>query len=246
MKKSIDNDNLDKYDFIDDHFAEPPKGVFDNIKNIFPIIGCIFNDNDDFSLGTGFFINENGYFITAAHVLKNKELFYKALISDVKYDFEVIYFEYTETSNQSPLICLDFAICKIIDFQLNIAINFYLNSEPLVNQVVKFSGYMRINQPHKVAEIEVFSEKSVYLYKLTSNDMKYDKPYREKTTNGEQLIDNRLICKNTRSFKIKEYHGMSGGPVYTDNCVLGMLISDSYILSEYIVEKLSELKIYFK
>ncbi len=233
-------------EILDNKYQEPPTGVFDNIENIFPIIGFECNREDDFSSGTGFFINEKGYFITAAHVLKNKKQIYKVLIEDVKYDFEVIFIEYIDSNKQTPPICRDLAICKILNYHFNITLNYSFNSNFLVDKSVFFSGYRRINQPCKVDEIEVFHKKFVYLYKLTSNDLKSDSPIRAKTNNGEEFLDNRLICKNTRSLNIKEYHGMSGGPVYSEKSVFGMLISDSYILSDYIVEKLNELEIDYK
>jgi hypothetical protein len=233
-------------ELLDDEFCEPPKGVFDNVENIFPIIGCECNIVDDFSLGTGFFINETGYFLTAAHVLKNKKRSYKALINDEKYDFEVVYIEYIVSSKQVPPICRDLAICKISNFKKDISISYLFNSDFLVNQTVFFSGYRLINTPCKIDELEVLGKKFVYLYKLKSKDLKHESAIRITSISGNDILDNRLICSNTRSLNIEELHGMSGGPVYYEKSVFGMLIGDCYILSEYIVEKLNELKIDYK
>ena len=80
-------------ELLDDEFREQSIGVFDNIENIFPIIGYEYNKIEEASLGTGFFINGNGIFLTAAHVLKNKEKYSYALINNEKYDIEIIFIE---------------------------------------------------------------------------------------------------------------------------------------------------------
>lgn len=234
-------------EMLDDEFKEAPIGVFDNIENIFPIIGCECNNIKEDSLGTGFFINDVGVFLTAGHVLKDKSKSYYAIIKNEKYKFKVLFSEYPDNGNQEPPNCCDLAICQIIGLKLNIPIVYSFVCNSLEDKKIFYSGYQGKNSQNIISSVETFNKYHAYLYKFSDNDEKLNDAERKLIVNGIEFFDKRAICDNVKSFKCKrKVNGMSGGPVYYDKNVFGMLIGDSYILSEYIVEKLNELKIDYK
>lgn len=233
---------MDFDEMLDIEFQEQPTGVFDNVENVFPIIGCECNKIKEDSLGTGFFIKDDGVFLTAGHVLKDKSKSYFAIIKNEKYEFKVLFFEYPDSDNQETPICLDLAICQIIGLKINIPIvySFFCNS--LEDKKVFYSGYQGKNSQNIISSVETFNKYHAYLYKFSDNDKKLNSTDSKIIVNG--ISDKRPICDNVKSLTNKrEVKGMSGGPVYSEKNVFGMLIGDSYILSEYIVGKLNELKI---
>lgn len=82
MKKA---DNMDLDDDLMDIFEDnsnekPEKQNFENW--VFPIIGRISSVDKIYSNGTGFFINNEGFFVTAGHVIENQTLAYKVFLND--------------------------------------------------------------------------------------------------------------------------------------------------------------------
>ncbi len=236
---------MNEYDFIDKEFCNPQIGVFDNIEKLFPIIGRTHESYDDFSLGTGFLINEDGYFFTAGHVIYDTSRSYFIIVKDHHYKFEVVFLEHEEHSNLGNTICRDLAICKIIglDFKIPVDYSFSLDCD---DKKVYYSGFQLKSSPTKIATIEITSSVYAYLYKLMDEDIKTCKPKKYVKTYNVDYTDYRPMCQNVKSFKTeKVVKGMSGGPVYSNTRVFGMLISNCYILSEYLVGKLYEYKIQY-
>lgn len=238
---------MDDYDFIDEKFNEPPKGVFDNTENVFPIIGFGNDEPNDFSLGTGFFINENGYFLTAGHVVIDKTKSYFAIINKERYKFEIVFIEYVDKEKQDVPICRDLAICRLIDLNSTIPedYSFIFNSDE--DKIVFYSGYQMKSLPSRITYVEIDDEKKVSLYKLKDKDIKLKEQQRKILVCNGEFSDKRPICDNVKSLKEERIvKGMSGAPIYFEKSVFGMLIGDCYILSEYIVEKLNKYKIQYK
>jgi len=139
------------------------------------------------------------------------------------------------------------AICQIIDLKKIIPVVYSFSCNSLKNKKVFHSGYQGKNSQNIIASVEVFDKSYVYLYKFSDNDIKLNTAESKAIVNGIEISDKRSICENVKSLINKrKVNGMSGGPVYSEKSVFGMLISDSYILSEYIIEKLNELKIDYK
>ena len=108
-----------------------------------------------------------------------------------------------------------------------------------------YSGFMRRNSPNIIDAVRVFDNRYAYLYKFIDKDVKLNSVERMVFVNGEGISDKRPICDNVKSLtSAREVKGISGGPVYYGKSVYGMLIGDSYILSEYIIEKLNKLNIH--
>lgn len=234
---------------MDDFFNEDLFDEDQNLKNdeikleewIFPIIGRSCGETNTVSLGTGFFINNEGYFVTAGHVLKKIEQIYKAVIDDNEYDFELIFIEYMIKESQNPPICKDLAICKLKN-KIKKEISYVLDSNFSSGKILTLDGFSKQNYPGRATIGAQRTNQHFYRWVATAQDIKKQDPGEIKNTD----IDKRPYCKNTRSLVVKrELNGLSGGPVYDNTSIYGMLISNEYILSEYIIEKLDQLKIPF-
>lgn len=237
--------NINDVDFGHDIFDELPQKL-DKAKLedwIFPIIGRSHEKSEGFSNGTGYFINCDGYFVTAGHVMEDNEKTYKAIIRDKEYDVELLFIEYVDLEDQKPPFCKDLAIGKI-DFRIERELTYFFGNDSLDGNELNFSGYKQ--EPPRV----ILDRKPVYFFSFKANDEKLEEVKRKENENGTDIIsDKRPVCKNTRSLKLKEgtlYRGMSGGPVYKDNCIYGLFIGNEYILAKYITEKLNQLGISFK
>lgn len=206
---------------------------------VFPILGYKGNDPNHSEYGTGFFVNNNGYFITAGHVLKNNDLCYKAQIAGQLLDIEVVYFEHISKNDQRPPICKDFAICRM-NYRPNII--FKLIQQQVITGKVNISGCTIT--PLSKLTINPVKNGNFYINMICAGAEKVNSP----RDLPENSLDYRPICENTMSLKLQEgihYNGLSGGPVYFENTILGMFIGFEYIQSNYIVEKLDQFKIPF-
>jgi len=208
----------------------------EDLNWIFPIIGKRTSESNYFANGTGFFVNNDGYFVTAGHVLKESELAYFAIINDQELEFKILFLEYLNVDSQDGIICRDLAVCKL-DFQSDY--HNLLNEKDTNNSFLKITGYKREQQGRLT--INPIKQGDYYLHTYQTKighsgiDIKLRFPK-----------DNRYMCRNTNSLIIEDglrYGGLSGGPVYLGLNICGMLISNEYILSSYILSKLDELGI---
>jgi hypothetical protein len=230
--------NID--DLYSDIWDVEPSGIDNNSAEdekfwIFPIIGNEYIGSDNCNNGTGFFVNNDGYFITAGHVLKSDELTYKAIIDNKEFGFIILFKEYLGVCDQKLPICKDIAICKI---EIKLNIEYFLSTSYPKNKTLHFSGYSK--NPIGTA-INPTTQSDLYLNHCQSMDAKATK---SRIIAGDE--DCRPICDNTRSLNLENeirYNGISGGPVYLGKSIYGMMIGKEYILSEYITQKLIELKI---
>lgn len=231
--------NID--DLYSDIWDDEPSGINNNSAEdekhwIFPIISKEYNNSDNYDNGTGFFVNNDGYFITAGHVLKKSELKYKAIINNKEFDFNVLFSEYLNICEQKLPICKDLAICKI-DIKSNIY--HFLSSNYPCKETIHISGYSK-RIIHGIS-INPIKQRDLYLNHCQAKDAKATS-----SRITDSCDDCRPICDNTRSLDLEneiQYNGLSGGPVYLGKSIYGMLIGKEYISSEYITHKLRELKI---
>jgi hypothetical protein len=204
---------------------------------IFPIISLKENGSIQYE-GTGFFVNNIGYFVTAGHVLNKKDSLFKAIVNGDEFEFEILHFE---NENKTPPICEDLAICSIKNFSIKLNLEHTLSDVIICNEVLTFSGYSnKINLDQIKKKVWIDANSSVNFYVNEAID--------EKRSNSKRscggISDLRYSCKNVRSLNINDhYFGLSGCPVYKNKIVYGLLISDDYILSKYIIEKLNALEI---
>jgi hypothetical protein len=234
MKIDDLDDELDIFD--DNHTAENSLEIN---EWVFPIIGYKFGNNILSEYGTGFFVNNEGYFITAGHVLQNNDLYFKAQIDGQLIDFEIVHIEYISKNEQRPPICKDFAICKM---NFNSKFNCKLIQTYLEDGKISISGCTV--KPVSKLTISPIKNGDFYISMVKIKNEKLNSPRKL----PEKELDYRPICKNTMSLILPEeihYDGMSGGPVYRANNIYGMFIGIEYIQTEYIIEKLNQFKIPF-
>ena len=222
--EELTNDN------IDDELNEPDLNtnlqVFDWL---FPIKGYDCNDNFKDG-GTGFLINNDGVFVTAAHNLLNRNLKYVAIKNDEDLEFSICFIEYVDRKYRDNICCKDLAICKI---KKSIDLIPMLKFKEFQHIKVKIRGFKRDPQQFGLTYI-TFGK--LYLHEYCFDSFK-------ETSNTSSNYDK---SKNVASLELnpgKEYHGLSGGPVFDENNIYGMLIGKDYILSNYIISKLNELGI---
>lgn len=212
---------------------------------VFPIISRKFGESNLASFGTGFFINNEGHFITAGHVLGDSNKAYKAFINEKEYDFEILHIENTK---KEPPICEDLAICIITNLESKTKYEHAFVENNINGENLYFSGYS-LSKIFGCLIRTIWISENEILYLLTPNahDEKiFEATRKVQIVGGEIIVDLRPICENVRSLVLKrDFNGLSGGPVYKDKSIYGMLIGKEYILSDYIVEKLKQFNIKF-
>lgn len=212
---------------------------------VFPVFSREFGECNLASFGTGFFINNEGHFITAGHVLSENNKAYNAFINGKEYDFEILHIE---NEKKEPPICEDLAICIIRNME-SIAKYDYAFVENRINgENLSFSGYsLRKYIGCSKRTICINENEPLHLLTPNANDAKIEVPTRNvQIVGGQIIVDLRPICENVRSLVFnRDFKGLSGGPVYKGKSIYGMLIGKEYILSDYIVKKLKQLNIQF-
>ena len=209
---------------------------------VFPIIGRKFGENTIASFGTGFFINNDGYFITAGHVLRDNENSYKVLFKENEYDFRIM--PYDNEINES-LICVDFAIGMITNLWHKVKVECCFTESYNCGEILSFAGYSLNKIWGCLIQTISIEAHELHLLSPQAKNEKVLEPTRKvKIVGGDEIVDKRPMCKNVFSLVFnKDFPGLSGGPVFKGKNIYGMLIGREYILSDYIVEKLEQLKI---
>jgi hypothetical protein len=226
-------------------------------KSIFSILAYEKDKDDTADNGTGFFINSEGYFITAGHVINNVELKYYANINDELYPIKEIYREYIDQTLQKAPIFKDLFIGKveytpsaynICEFSDAIEINEYylacgFTSRNLIPQIKKPITFDELFEDDDlVSEDTSYNVKSKYknlnFYEI---EVQYYKSFIYRVFGGDiQYFENGL----TVDMKKIIIAGMSGGPLMKENKVRGMVFArDNCISAAYIMSKLNELSI---
>jgi hypothetical protein len=223
-------------------FGDNPIPQYENNNNevylkwLFPIVAKKSSEQTGFSKGTGFFVNNDGYFVTAGHVLKKSELAYFAIINNQEIEFKILYLEYLNIESQDGIVCRDLAICKL-DLQSNY--KNYLCEEDSNTSSLDVSGYKSQHQGRLA--INPIKQREYYLHTYSAKIELSKVEIKLKFTK-----DTRYKCTNTNSLTFDDglkYNGLSGGPVYLGKKIYGLLISNEYVLSSYIISKLDELGI---
>lgn len=219
-------------DFILDWNDEIQPEEFSPSDWIFPIIGKTKETTIVLETATGFYINNDGYFITAGHVLKNKELDFYAVIEEVEHSFLIIHEEHLEINDQKD-ICLDLAICKL-NLQVKMENKFCIDAPSV--KMVSVSGYKR--NPQSRISIQPIKQAGLYFHTYSLEKGLSNIDLKQKYSK-----DIRYSCSNTNSLKLSDgvkFDGLSGGPVYLGKHIYGMLIGSEYICADYILSKLEE------
>lgn len=211
---------------------------------IFPILVYDSEGKNQVDTGTGFFINEMGYFVSAGHVFKNSKEKFFAEVGDLKLPIKIVYKEYLERDDQKTGEYRDLMFGKIIHELAGIApLSLASNIASCQSFIAKGYSKQIINEPNTT--IEELWEDDVDSF---SNELRYyELPFRFMDNhiyfNPDQIFMNGF-CINMKG---QNMYGMSGGPVICNDLVSGVLVTtDNCVGSTYIMSKLKDLNIYFK
>lgn len=183
------------------------------------------NENDVVDLGTGFFIDSNGHFLTAGHVIK----YYKTnkiigVYNGKIYAIEILFCNYPNHNRHKEKI-RDFAIGKI---NIKDITPFKISHKPefITGESIAIQGYssdineentnIKVNQ-YKLTIIPCVLFNRLYvLPKRKFNDEEYG---------GE--IGNAFVISFKEEYQVYP-SGMSGGPILNQmNEVIGIFVSGS-------------------
>jgi hypothetical protein len=200
------------------------------IKQIFPILGFLPSDKSQStlkSLGTGFFINNKGNFLTVAHNFKKikdierkEEIEHKhfAFIEQKLMDLEILYSEYNRDVDQKN-VYKDLAIGKL---KVNNEFKVY-KPKSIDQKVLAGFSIRKLNYP-MIEEI-TFKEHTIFLYEIPIS------------STGNDLIYNNVKLdsfKNVLFFEPSDdFYGLSGCPVFYINEIIGILSSKCFITQNY-------------
>ncbi|RKU69573.1 hypothetical protein DWW91_11295 [Parabacteroides sp. AF17-3] len=190
------------------------------------------------SRGTGFLINTAGVFLSAGHNFKEELDSYRAYYRGNEFFISPILKDYDDDKGA------DLFIGKLNNFEERIVIPFTLknSSELSVDHELYICGWnTRENIP---GSIEPFGDSIHFLgassyCHIISNSLSIE----DKTTKG--IITPRSFRNEFRPLKkyYDTYRGLSGGAVYWKYNIYGIYIGNCFCSSEYIIEKLKDLKI---
>jgi hypothetical protein len=197
---------------------------------IFPILA--FEDSKimdvaDFISGTGFLINDKGYLYTAGHNFYKKdlgtgnlnELTCFAFIKNELIEIERIYVEYDKNSEGEKK---DFAIGKLKSLPKELTSNVNVDNEDYL-----MVGYSIRDLPFEIIETINFRNTLFNLYKVpitpTGNVLKY--------YSINISYDNVLFFDCSPKV---DFYGLSGCPIFKNNELCGMLVSNCFITYEYL------------
>ena len=214
-------------------------------QSVFPILAYEENLSRFVDNGTGFLINEDGYFISAGHVFKNETRNYFAFVNSENYPIEIIYREYLEGSDQVVPIYLDLVIGRIRDVKIEEDKCLSFSTDIKVKDELTLFGYSPrdlISSGSAILPVENYGE-SLPKFKSLSVICDRLSIWRKRDT-GIIWFTNCLtiFMHNILAF------GMSGGPIVdSGNNVFGMLITrDSCLSSMYIISILEKNNIKYK
>ncbi|MBB6273565.1 hypothetical protein HDF26_004025 [Pedobacter cryoconitis] len=205
----------------------------DKIKSSCFLIRVQDQNNQTIDRGTGFFINDEGNFLSAGHVFKRQDCTYLAEIESNVYPITTIFHEYVDQDHYTDRIYHDLVI-GMVNFKSEHFLSL-ANEKPTISTSLNLSGFNRPDAKSKEADISIFNT------------------YNSKVDVAGVVKVNREIddfFQITNVIKIVEVPlyvaGLSGGPITIGNVCYGTLCTISECLqSRYIIEKLKEFKIPF-
>ena len=201
----------------------------DSVKSACFLI--INNGNPESSNGTGFIINSSGYFLTACHNIHEDVESCTAYYDNGEYLIRMIYKEYDQEGK-------DFFLGQLKDFDNapNITFDLLRTDSLTIGDSLHTYGF---NQHHYYGESPIIrvNDISYYSHKLNLTLVTLE----EKS--AFRRLDPRIGNENIKllnDFSTTKYYGLSGGPVYFENTVCGVLIADMFVPSYYIIETCRE------
>lgn len=181
--------------------------------------------------GTGIIVSKDGMFVSVSHNFKDK-CSYKAFFRNRSYNIQVIYTEYSIEH------CSDLFIGKLLDFS-NTDIPLFGFSPTYNLQIgtnLRVCGYKSTligDEPIHQGVI-IAPQLKVNQYCIDTHIISRD----EWINRNYNLYGQRHGCTIVKYIDINtdRYGGLSGGPVYSDKGIHGILIADLFLPSEYIIK----------
>lgn len=193
--------------------------------------------------GSGVVINDNGIFISAGHIFKNEKDKFKAWLNDQIFEIEILYKEYDNEKS-------DFLIGKLKDFQSIRFCELPIIKDCgnlLIGNTVYVTGYKRkrIITTDLLRRINI--EKEFDLLKQRQESEVFGTNQTEK----DIPIILQWNCLTWRKFTYHgkedmKFMGFSGAPVYNKDELYGIVLSNYFLKSDYIMTKLDEFKIDYR
>lgn len=190
---------------------------------------AIFDAISDTYIGTGTLIDNLGMFISVAHNFNNVGYAYKAYYNNKVYEIRTLVMEY------DPERCKDMFIGELIDFT-----EYDIKLLPLAEQPVDYDSEIMICgfKSRRIAQnpfkecIEITDKLEIQQYITKARVI--DKEQWLKLLNGKiSPRENDDVCQYI-DINTSMYKGLSGGPLYSNNGIHGILIGDVYLPVEYI------------
>lgn len=222
---------MDDLDYINNEIIQ--KGEEDLFSFLtFPI----FNATENKPIGTGFFISQDGIFVTAAHNFKSPSSDHRVYLHSSFYSIELLYMEYDPSQNK------DLVFGKLIGYLSLHNIPIYkIDFENEFNfkdgDSFSITGFKSkvLNDSEYVKEISINKDLTEYQMRIKSTlfDYSYNSLIKE-----EIEISGNSIYPFTQQLHTDFLKGFSGGPVYKDHKIYGMVISKFFVRMDYILKKL--------
>lgn len=224
-------EELDYFDDIDDCFYIECNAEDDSVSRL---CTAIYDATNNLPIGTGVLISSDGLFISAGHNFKNDDIKVEAYYAGRNYDVDVLYKEYDRTK------LLDFAVGKLQAFNSQYCLEttmpiLYDCSDLNVGSQIKIAGYKStvVQNSDIIEEINPIEGVVVLKQRKEFSIISPDCSQRFIS----EILDGRGIfymkCGDADAYK-----GFSGGPVYFDNKIYGIVISHYFLKSDYIRDML--------
>lgn len=217
----MNTDNFD--DFIEDDLFELSLSGEDTISCL---CFSIFEEPAE-PVGTGFIVDKTGLFVSAGHNFKYDGRCLKAMFRGEVYELDLLYKEYT---CREPI---EFAIGRLRNFKETIQEPIIANNEAAApGSKISLCGCKEhiVPQSEILETIELPSTRKVFKQRV-------DRVIPEIGVSHPL----RIIVEESKGVAIpfeeidppQKLNGFSGGPVYIENKILGIITSHCFIKSDY-------------
>lgn len=193
--------------------------------------------------GTGFFINKDGFFITAGHVVKDPTCKYFALINDKEALIEVKFKEYVLQDAYRSELYMDLAFGKISYHPKSVI---KLSSNQLQpGDTVELNGFSKDSPKDWAIDTDDLNEpdKNIRFYNSYSTQINSDP-----TIKVNKIANKHFIMTNVYALEkvMANMKGLSGGPImYKDGCIGIVNNTQECLRSTYIMEQLTSAGVEF-